>query len=212
MMARSRTAAGTCLAIIMMCPTGCLDLKKSYPEKRSFVLDVGAPPQETPANGAIVLKINKLRVSPIFAGRAMVYRVADLQYETDFYDEWFVAPGTLVTQQVHQWLSRSAGFEMVVVGTNHVEPTHLLEGTVTEFYGDFRAAPRAVLGLELHLLDALHERQFFRRTYHQDVPLSDQSSDALARGLTEALRAVLVDVAKDIAAVELVRTPRSSRP
>jgi cholesterol transport system auxiliary component len=212
MMARSRTAAGTCLAVIMMCSTGCLDLKKSYPEKRSFVLDVGAPPQETPANGAIVLKINKLRVSPIFAGRAMVYRVADLQYETDFYDEWFVAPGTLVTQQVHQWLSRSAGFEMVVVGTNHVEPTHLLEGTVTEFYGDFRAAPRAVLGLELHLLDAIHERQFFRRTYHQDVPLSDRSSDALARGLTEALRAVLVDVAKDIAAVELVRTPRSSRP
>jgi cholesterol transport system auxiliary component len=211
-MARSRTAAGTCLAIIMMCPTGCLDLKKSYPEKRSFVLDVGAPPQETPANGAIVLKINKLRVSPLFAGRAMVYRVADLQYESDFYDEWFVAPGTLVTQQVHQWLSRSAGFEMVVVGTNHVEPTHLLEGTVTEFYGDFRAAPRAVLGLELHLLDAIHERQFFRRTYHQDVPLSDQSSEALARGLTEALRAVLVDVVKDITAVELVRTPRSSRP
>jgi hypothetical protein len=102
---------------------------------------VGAPPQETPANGAIVLKINKLRVSPLFAGRAMVYRVADLQYESDFYDEWFVAPGTLVTQQVHQWLSRSAGFETVVVGTNHVEPTHLLEGTVTEFYGDFRAAP-----------------------------------------------------------------------
>jgi len=212
MMARSKTAAGTCLAVIMMCPTGCLDLKKSYPEKRSFVLDVGAPPQEPPANGAIVLKINKLHVSPLFAGRAMVYRVADLQYESDFYDEWFVAPGTLVTQQVHQWLSRSAGFETVVVGTNHVEPTHLLEGTVTEFYGDFRAAPRAVLGLELHLLDAIHERQFFRRTYHQDVPLSDQSSDALARGLTEALRAVLVDVAKDIAAVELVRTPRSSRP
>jgi cholesterol transport system auxiliary component len=211
-MARSKTAAGTCLAVIMLCPTGCLDLKKSYPEKRSFVLDVGAPPQETPANGAIVLKINKLRVSPLFAGRAMVYRVADLQYESDFYDEWFVAPGTLVTQQVHQWLSRSAGFETVVVGTNHVEPTHLLEGTVTEFYGDFRAAPRAVLGLELHLLDAIHERQFFRCTYHQDVPLSDQSSDALARGLTEALRAVLVDVAKDITAVELVRTPRSSRP
>ena len=212
-MAWSKTAACTCLAVIMISSTGCLDLKKSYPEKRSFVIDVGAPPQDTPANGAIVLKINKLRVSPLFAGRAMVYRVADLQYESDFYDEWFVAPGTLVTQQVHQWLSRSAGFQMVVVGTNHVEPTHLLEGTVTEFYGDFRATPRAVLGLELHLLDAIHERQsFFRRTYHQDMALSDRSSDALARGLTEALRAVLVDVAKDIAGVELVRTPRSPGP
>ena len=213
MIAWSKTAVCTCLAVIMTAPAGCLDLKKSYPEKRSFVLDVGTPPQETPANGTIVLKINKLRVSPLFAGRAMVYRVAELQYESDFYKEWFVAPGTLVTEQVHRWLSNSAGFQLVVVGTNHIEPTHILEGTVTEFYGDFRAAPRAVLGLELHLLDAIHERQsFFRRTYHQDVPLSDRSSDALARGLTEALRAVLVDVAKDIAAVELVRTPRSSRP
>jgi len=201
----STTAICACLGVIFASAGGCLDLKKSYPEKRSFVVDVGAPPQEGPSNGAIVLKINKFRVSPLFAGRAMVYRIADLQYESDFYDEWFVAPATLVTQQVHNWLSRSGGFHLVGLGMNHVEPTHLLEGTVTEFYGDFRGAPRAVFGLELHLLDPLHDYQpFFRQTYHQDVPLSDRSSDGLARGLTEALRAVLADVAKDLAAVEPV--------
>jgi cholesterol transport system auxiliary component len=209
----SSRAVVCCLAVIVAAAAGCLDLKKSYPEKRSFVLDVGAPHQEAPSNGAIVLKINKFRVSPLFAGRAMVYRVADLQYESDFYHEWFVAPGTLVTQQMQHWLSRSAGIQLVIAGTNHVEPTHLLEGTVTEFYGDFRADPRAVFGLELQLLDALHERQpFFRRTYHQDVTLSDRSSDALAHGLTEALRIVLVDLAKDIAAVEPDRSTKSSRP
>ena len=74
MMAWSKTAACTCLAIIMMSSIGCLDLKKSYPEKRSFVIDVGAPPQDTPANGAIVLKINKLRVSPLWAARHGVSR------------------------------------------------------------------------------------------------------------------------------------------
>ena len=212
MTAGSKIASGACLVVIMTCAAGCLDLKKSYPEKRSFVLDVGAPQEQSPAKGVVVLKINKLRVSPLFAGRAMVYRVADLQYETDFYDEWFIAPGALVTQQMQQWLSQSGGFQMVVGGTNHVEPTHLLEGIITEFYGDFRAAPRAVLGLELHLLDAVHERQpFFRRTYHQDVPLGDRSSDALARGLTEALRAILIDVGKDIAAVEPDRAPNSTR-
>jgi cholesterol transport system auxiliary component len=209
----SQTAACACLALIMASAAGCLDLKKSYPEKRSFVLDVGTPQQETPAKGTIVLKINKFRVSPLFAGRAMVYRVADLQYESDFYDEWFVAPGTLVTQQAHQWLSLSGSFQIVVAGTNHVEPTHLLEGTVTEFYGDFRGTPRAVFGLELYLLDAMHERRpFFRRTYHQDVPLTERSSDALARGLTEALRVVLADVAKDIVAVEPDRPQNAAHP
>ena len=208
----TRTAVA-CLAIVVGSEAGCLDLKKTYPEKRSFVLDVGVPQQDAPSHGAMVLKINKFRMSPLFAGRAMVYRVADLQYESDFYSEWFVSPGTLLTQQVQHWLSKSGGFQLVIAGTNHVEPTHLLEGTVTEFYGDFRADPRAVLGMELQLLDAVHERQpFFRRSYHQDVPLSDRSSDALARGLTEALRVVLVDVAKDIAAVEPERPAKPSRP
>jgi cholesterol transport system auxiliary component len=211
MTAVSKIVSGACLIVIMTSAAGCFDLKKSYPEKRSFVLDVGEPQHEAAADGTIVLRINKFRVSPLFAGRAMVYRVAELQYESDFYDEWFVAPGTLVTQQVHRWLSSSAGIQLVVMGTNHVEPTHLLEGTVTEFYGDFRESPRAVLGLELHVIDAIHERQqVFRRMYRQDVPLRERSSDALAQGLTEALRAILIDVARELAALERVRPPTSS--
>jgi uncharacterized lipoprotein YmbA len=191
-----------CLCLLVATASGCVDLKKSYPEKHSFVLDVGIPPAEPASKGTIVLKINKFRVSPLFAGRAMVYRVADLQYESDFYDEWFVAPATLVTQQVQQWMARSSGFDMVMVGSNHVEPTHLLEGTVTEFYGDFRAAPLAVFGLDLYLLDAVRDRQpFLRRTYHREIPLSDRSSEALAIGLSEALTTVLREVAKDLAAV-----------
>jgi cholesterol transport system auxiliary component len=201
------TASLASVIVIITTWTGCLDLKKSYPEKRSFVLDVGVPNQGTASHGSVILKIHKFRVSPLFAGRAMVYRVADLQYESDFYDEWFVAPATLVTQQVYNWLSRSEGLQLVGLGMNHVEPTHLLEGTVTEFYGDFRGVPRAVLDLELHLFDAGSERQsVLRRTYHQEVPLGDRSPDALARGLTEALRIVLVDIAKDLAAGESPRT------
>jgi cholesterol transport system auxiliary component len=200
------TAVFACLTMILPTAGGCLDLKKSYPEKRSFVLDVGAPQEKARSHNAIVLKMNKFRISPLFAGRAMVYRVAALEYETDFYDEWFIAPATLVTQQVQAWLSRSAGFSLVILGTNHVEPTHVLEGMVTDFYGDFRGAPRAVFGLDLQVLDARHERQLlFSRSYRQDVALTDRSSDALARGLTEALRVVLMDVTKDLAEVEAAR-------
>ena len=202
----SHIASVASLILIITTWTGCLDLKRSYPEKRSFVLDVGTPDQGTASYGPLVLKIHKFRVSPLFAGRAMVYRVADLQYESDFYDEWFVAPATLVTQQVYNWLSRSGGLQLVGLGMNHVEPTHFLEGTVTEFYGDFRGGPRAVFGLELHLFDARNERQsVLRRTYRQEVPLSDRSADALASGLTEALRMVLVDIANDLAAAEPLR-------
>jgi hypothetical protein len=63
-----------------------------------------------------------------------------------------------------------------------------------------------VFGIDLHLLDAGQERKvFFRRTYHQEVPLTDRSSEALARGLSEGLRAVLIEVANDVAAADTAR-------
>ena len=208
-----KLAARLSMCLVMITLAGCLNLSKTYPEKRSFVLDVGVPPQETPSSSTMVLKINKLRVSPLFSGRAMVYRTADLQYESDFYDEWFVTPSVLVTQQFQNWLAHSGRFQLVLHGTNHIEPTHVLEGTVTEFYGDFRESPHAILGIELHLFDAMNERQLsFRRIYHQDVPLTDRTPDALARGLTEALRTVLVALTKDIGEVQPAPSGRVSAP
>jgi cholesterol transport system auxiliary component len=193
---------------------GCIHLNKSYPEKRTFVLDVTSEAEPQAPDSTVVLKVRKFRVSTSFAGRAMVYRIGELQYETDFYDEWLVPPSTLVTEQVHDWMARTGRYGVVLAGSNHVEPTHLLEGTVTEFYGDYRSANpfKAMLGIELRLLEAADAGHvILRRTYHQEVPLSDRSPDGLAAGLTQALRLVLVDFERALAGVvtEPSRTPTS---
>ena len=189
----------------------CLQLNKGYPEKRTFVLDVPSGAQAQTPDSSLVLKMHKFRISPMFAGRPMVYRIGELQYESDFYDEWFVPPGTLVTEQVHGWMARTGRYRIVLAGSNHVEPTHLLEGSVTEFYGDYRSAQsfKAVLGMELYMLHADTGQVMLRRTYHEEVPLTDRSSDALAAGLTQALRLVLVDFERALAGV-VAQQPRPS--
>jgi cholesterol transport system auxiliary component len=200
-----------CLAALLLAMAACLN--KSYQEKRSFVLDVSSESREPASESPIVLKIRKFRVSPLFGGRAMVYRIGELQYENDFYDEWFVSPSLLLTRQFHDWLSKSGQFRFVLVGTNHIEPTHLLEGSVAEFYGDYRLAqsPKAIFGIELLLLDRLNEPQvIFRRTYHKEVPLADRSPDALAGGLSQAVHLVLVDLEREIAEVAGRPAPASS--
>ena len=202
-----------CLASLLLAMASCLNLSKSYPEKRSFVLDVSSENREPVPEATMVLKISKFRVSPLFVGRAMVYRIGELQYENDFYDEWFVSPAALLTQQFHDWLSKTGRFRFVLVGTNHIEPTHLLEGHVTEFYGDYRlsALPKAIFGIELLLLDGLNERQAtFRRTYHKEVSLADRSPDALAGGLSQAVRLVLVDLERELSEVVVRQAPTSS--
>lgn len=200
-----------CLASVLLATTACFN--KSYQEKRSFVLDVSSESREPASESPIVLKIKKFRVSPLFVGRAMVYRIGELQYEHDFYDEWFVSPGLLLTRQFHDWLSKTGRFRFVLAGTNHIEPTHLLEGNVAEFYGDYRNAqsPKAIFGIELLLLDGLNEWQVTsRRTYHKEVPLTDRSPDALAEGLSQAVRLVLIDLEREIAEVAGRPAPASS--
>ncbi|HJT22838.1 MAG TPA: ABC-type transport auxiliary lipoprotein family protein [Nitrospira sp.] len=208
MMLRTVGTAGILFAL-----AGCVNLNKSYPDKRSFVLDVTPEERAPTSEQGMVLRIIKFRVSPLFVGRAMVYRVTDLQYENDFYNEWFVAPGTLLTQQFQDWLSKSGRFTFVLKGTNHIEPTHVLEGNVTEFYGDYRVdgAPKAVFGIDLHLLDARDERQvLFTRTYRRQMPLTDRSPDRLAAGLTQAVREVLADLDRDLAELPLEPVERAS--
>ncbi len=194
---------------------GCVSLTKSYPEKKSFVLDAGASQGHSSGSSPEpqVLKINRFRVAPFFAGRAMVYRTADLQYESDYYNEWFVAPGTMLTQQFTEWVSGTGLFQFVLMGTNHVEPTLVLEGTVTELYGDFRRSgqPKAILGIDLHLFSGPDERKVvLRRSYRQEVPLSDSSADHLAQGLTQALRLVLTEFRQDVS--ERVLNPSFTTP
>lgn len=191
------------LVSLSLALVACLQLNKGYPEKRTFVLDVTPAAQPQTPDSSLVLKVHKFRISPMFAGRPMVYRIGELQYETDFYDEWFVPPATLLTEQVHGWIARTGRYRIVLAGSNHVEPTHLLEGSVTEFYGDYRSATslKAILGIELYLLDADAGHDMLRRTYHQEVPLTDRSPDVLAAGLTQALRLVLVDFERALAGI-----------
>lgn len=200
------------LVVLPLTLGGCLNLSKSYPEKRSFVLDVGSDHQPPAAAASAVLRISRFRVSPMFAGRAMVYRVGELQYDNDFYNEWLVPPSVLLTQQVQGWLSKSNRFRYVLTGMNHVEPTHVLEATVTEFYGDYRSSgsPQAVLGVEMMLIDdRKDETILFRRSYRQEVPLAGRAPDALAAGLSQAVRQVLVDFDRDLGGVSLEPSPRS---
>lgn len=206
MMSRNDLLRVVGLVGLLTLVTGCLNLNKSYPEKRLFVLDVSPTPRAATSNSPVVLKINKFRVSPLYGGRQMVYRTGDLQYESDFYDEWFISPSSLLTQQFHSWFSKSGQFQYVLMGTNHLEPTHLVEGKVSEFYGDYRASssPKAILGIDLQVVEGLRrEHIVFQRTYHREVSLSDRSPDTLAGGLTEALPLVLVEFEKELSQMDL---------
>jgi cholesterol transport system auxiliary component len=188
-----------CLAFLVF--GGCVNLTKSYPEKHYYALEVARQGEALSTAPLTVLKIRKFRASPSFEGKEFVYRTSDAQYEADFYNEWFVAPKAMLTQQVHSWLTKSGPFNYANESLDSLAPTHVLEGTVTALYGDYRGNPaKAVLGLQFFLV---HESSspaevVWHQEYRQDVDLSDKSPEALVNGWNTALQRILTSLEGDL--------------
>ncbi|HMU32220.1 MAG TPA: hypothetical protein PKD43_19140, partial [Nitrospira sp.] len=142
---------GICLVVFVL--GGCVNLSKSYPEKHSYILEAVHSGEMRASIPGTVLKVRKFRVSPTSEGKELVYRTSDARYEGDFYNEWFVPPNAMLTQQIMNWLTSAGLFQYVMDSSGPLPATHMLEGTLTALHGDYRATPaRAVLAVQFLFL------------------------------------------------------------
>ncbi len=202
-----RGAVPLALVVSSALSSGCVSLTKSFPEKHFYSLDAVRPGEQVGPASVAVLKVQRFRISPRFEGKEMVYRTSDTRYESDFYNEWFIFPNAMVTQQAQNWLANAGLFQAVVDSSSSLDATHVLEGNVTALYGDYRQkeAPKAVLDFQVVLINegASHAEIVFRREYRQVVDMANMSPDTLAGGWNEGLRQILAGLEKDLRKVDL---------
>ena len=190
---------GICLVVLVL--GGCVNLVRSYPEKHSYILEAVRPGETHASIPGTVLKVRKFRVSPAFEGKELVYRTNDARYEGDYYNEWFVLPNAMITQQVMSWLTRVGLFQYVMDSSGPLPATHMLDGTLTALYGDYRATPaKAVLAVQFFLL---HEASgqaevLWHQEYRKEVDVMEQKPEALVKGCNSALRLILGDLEEDL--------------
>lgn len=180
---------------------GCVNLGRSYPEKHSYILEAVRPGETQASIPGTVLKIRKFRVSPAFEGKELVYRTNDARYEGDYYNEWFVPPNAMITQQIVNWLTRAGLFQYVMDSSGPLPATHRLEGTLTALYGDYRATPaKAVLAVQFFLLHeaSAQAEVLWHQEYWKEVNVMEQQPEALVSGWNEALRLILSALDEDL--------------
>jgi uncharacterized lipoprotein YmbA len=193
----ARWATALCLVV-----NGCVNLEKNYPDKRYFVLETNHRQGQEKPKAGVVLLVSSLRVSPRYDGRSFVYRLSDVNFESDFYNQFLVSPGALLTEEVRRAVREAEIAEYVVGTASQLEPTHVLEGTVEALYGDFRdgSAPRAVLEMEFFLSkdSATKAEIVSRRRYRKSIVVNGNSAEALVKGWNLALDEILTALAADL--------------
>ncbi|MDR4506653.1 MAG: hypothetical protein MRJ65_00205 [Candidatus Brocadiaceae bacterium] len=193
------------VAIITISPvlTGCLSLEKKYPGKQYFLFDIpGQEKKPAPSMESTILHVQGFRIAPQYEGKGFVYRLEDLSYETDFYNEFFIPPGLLITEEIRQRLASSGLFQYVVDTSGYGVPTYTLEGVITALYGDYRqgGSAKAIMEIQFFFINTASKDSeiAFQKRYHKEISLPERAPGALVQGWNMALQLVLTEFETDI--------------
>ncbi len=188
------------VALLVLLCSGCVS-RHSY-AKRQFVLEASRPAQPAGSEHDVVLAVRGFTVDPVCDGRGLLCRKGESEYESDFYNEFLVAPQALISSQTRKWLAQSGTFQTVLEPGSLIEPTHTLEGNVLALYGDFRGQgqPRAVMQIRVFVIANKGSRPqiVFSRDYQASHRAEGQTADALVTALNRCLEQVLSELEEDL--------------
>jgi cholesterol transport system auxiliary component len=171
-------------------------------ERKYYILDTvrAGPPDVVHTNSS--LRLRRFNVDEAFAGRSLVYRVDEFRYESDYYHQFLVLPGVMITEQTRDWLANSGLFARVTAVGSRLESTYLLEANVIALYADFtrKATPEAVVEIRFFLLAGPEagESVALSQTYRATTPVSAKTAEAVVGALSKSLADILTRLEADI--------------
>jgi ABC-type uncharacterized transport system auxiliary subunit len=181
---------------------GCMGaLSKSPPEKQRYFLTVERP-EGTGQKGRGLLRVHRVRVSPVFERKGFVYRTGESTFEHDFYNEFFSAPTVMLRRVTTEWLGASNVFAGVISAREPGDPDWVLEARASRLYADIRESdsPVAVLHMEFAVINARSPKLavVFEKQYRTNIPTARASPEAFVEGWTEGLTQILTGLEADL--------------
>lgn len=201
-----RTGAALVAAIALTAAlAGCSALSRPAPVRQTYLLEPALPPAvATPKPRSV--RVSRVEVAAPYRGREFVYRTDALRYETDYYDQFLVAPTAMFTEQTSRALEAARVFERVVPTGSGADSDLALEGFVSALYADARDG--APVGAELAVTYYLSSEAggvtpTWSHEYRRHVDLSTRTPAAYAAALNQAFGEILAELTRDLAALPL---------
>jgi len=189
------------LAVFISCIvlSGCVKLSKPYPVKQYFVIEakrISRP--ETSSNKSI--RIKDPEISPLFSNKSFVYKTSDLEFTTDFYNEFFILPDKMIKTQTVEWLRKSGIFRRISPDPGE-KSDYILESNIVNLYIDKMVSPnKAVLETSFFLLSGTKggDEILWHGTHREEVPVKNDSSSAMAEAFSKSFENTLVYLEKNL--------------
>lgn len=184
--------------------SSCVNFSKEAPKKRFFTIEADASKIKKASSFKFnKLKIQKLKISPNYEGREFVYR-RDLDFESDFYNQFLVSPPTNITEQVVHWINESNLSEVVTNRLSSSDSNLTLDGNINLLYADFSGGKiHSILEIEFYLSDNMKDRIVFKKVYSKKILATDKEPVSIVRSWNQALTEMLVTLETDLRNIQI---------
>jgi len=200
---KTRMVAAFAVAALV---TGCSALTREAPVRQTFLLEPKLPPASTQSQPGAV-RIGVVNVAAPYRGRAFVYRLGELRFETDFYVEFLVPPVSMLTEQTARALAAAKPFSRIAGPGSGTDADWVLDGFADALYADTRNSgmPAAELSITYYLTPAggTEQTPVWTHGYRRHAPMRDGSPGAYADALNSAFGEIVAELAQDLARVQL---------
>lgn len=180
------------ILIASICLAGCFST--SYLQQNKFMLHVNMPKESKTLRNAIVLQLEDPSITPQFANNSFVYRISNTQYETDYYNIFFIPAFQQVKQLLANYLSRSPYISHVVDAPSVIKAQYVLSPNIISLYADYRDRnnPTGVVTIEFNLYKHLSGKYYsvLHKTFTEATPLQQKDSYSLVNAWNTGLQKI----------------------
>lgn len=170
---------------------------------QKYLLEYPSPAVAASARIDEGIKVEVFSVAQAYNSTAMVYRPTPYKSDAYAYHRWRVNPGNLVSDYLVRDLRNSGLFKAVFSTGQAGANRFLIEGGVEEFQEiDEVGGWQAALAVNITLLDLNHQeitkRVVFQKNYRAAEPLTEQTPQGLAQGMSLAMQKLSAQIITDI--------------
>jgi ABC-type uncharacterized transport system auxiliary subunit len=150
-----------------------------------------------------MIRVERFTSTPIYNTTRIIYRKKPFSRDAYHYHKWRAIPADLVSYFLARDMGASGMFEAVFPPDSSTASTHVLSGSVDEFYErDLPDRWEAVMSITVSLLREEEpdpaKRLIFQKTYSSAEECEDKSPASVAEAMSRAMAHISHAVISDI--------------
>lgn len=189
------------MVLLLFIMGACTSLQQPSLRVDHYTLEYAPPPPVGRQALSVILRVERFSVAASYNTQQMVYREGSFKRETYAYHRWRANPGDLVSDNLARDMRQSGLFQAVVQEGSTVAATHIVEGSVDEFF-EWSSGEgwKAALTVTATLIKAKEidtsKKILFQQRFHVLQPCREKSPTGFAEAMSEAMSRVSGQIMK----------------